>query len=51
MARALKSSDEVIQEISEVLAEADGKFIEQIANQVLTDKLIYIEDDLFEFEN
>jgi hypothetical protein len=43
----IKSTDEVIQLIAEVLAEADGKFIEQIANQVLTNKVEYIEDSQF----
>jgi hypothetical protein len=46
----IKSADQVIQLIAEVLAEADGKFIEQIANQVLTNKVEYIEDSQFAVE-
>ena len=35
-----------------VLSEADGKFIEKIANQVLSGKVEYIEDeDVFEMED
>jgi len=43
-----KSADEVIKEISEVLAEADGEFIESIANAVLSKKVKYIGDSMFE---
>lgn len=42
-----KSTDEIIQEISEVLAEADGLFIETIANQVLSHPVQYFQDSLF----
>jgi hypothetical protein len=42
-----KSSDEVIQEIAETLAEADGDFIEKIANQVLTREVKYEGDSMF----
>lgn len=37
------STDDVIQEISEILRETDGDFIEHIANQVLGNKVKYIE--------
>jgi len=39
---------EVINSIYDVLCQADGEFIEQIANQVLTRKVKYKEDSLFE---
>ena len=42
-----KTADEVIQMIAEVLAEADGKFIEEIANAVLTQNVKYEEDSSF----
>lgn len=43
-----KSADEIIQEIAECLAEADGEFIAEIANQVLSRKVKYIGDSMFE---
>jgi hypothetical protein len=43
------STAEVIQQITEILPEADGDFIEHIANQVLGRKVKYLEDDLFEY--
>ena len=43
------STDEVIQQISEILPQADGDFIEHIANLVLGRKVKYLEDDLFEY--
>ena len=46
----IKSADQVIQMIAEVLTEADGEFIEQIANQVLTNKVEYVEDSQFVIE-
>jgi len=45
-----KTANEIIIEISEVLAEADGKTIERIANQILTKKVKYIEDSIFEVD-
>lgn len=42
------TSDEVINEIAEVLRQGDGEFIEGIANQVLTPEVTYVEDSLFE---
>lgn len=45
---ATKTHDEVIAEIAEVLAEADGEFLEGIANQVLSSPVRYIGDSLFE---
>ena len=44
----IKSADEVIQMIAEVLAESDGKTIQDIANQVLTEHVTYLEDSEFE---
>ena len=44
----MKSADEVIKEISECLAEADGEFIEQIANMVLSNSVKYVGDSMFE---
>jgi hypothetical protein len=43
----IKTADEVIQMIAEVLAQAEGTFIEKIANQVLTQNVEYIEDSQF----
>jgi hypothetical protein len=45
-----KTADEIIKEIAEVLAEADGEFIAEIANQVLTRKVAYKGDSFFEVE-
>lgn len=44
----LKSADDVIKEISECLAEADGEFIETIANMVLSHNVKYTGDSMFE---
>lgn len=44
----VRSLDELIQEIAETLAEADGRFIVKIANQVLTKKYKYIGDSMAE---
>jgi len=38
------TADEVISEITDILKEADGDFIEHVANQVLGRKVKYIED-------
>ena len=43
-----KSADEIINMIAEVLSESDGNFIATIANKVLTEKVNYINDSLFE---
>lgn len=47
---AKKTVDEIIKEIAETLVEADGYFIQEIANQVLMDKVVYKEDGFFEQE-
>jgi hypothetical protein len=44
------TADDVINEIAEVLREADGDFIELIANSVLTNKVKYVGDSFFERE-
>jgi len=49
MAQYLLSTHDVIEQIGEILAEADGDFIEHIANEVLGRKVRYIEDDLFAY--
>jgi len=41
------TSDEIIQEISEVLSQGDGEFIANIANQVLVPKVTYNGDSMF----
>ena len=46
--RQIKSADEVIQDIAEALAQADGEFIQEIANQVISGRVEYVEDSLFE---
>ena len=43
-------ADEVIQQIVACLLEADGDFIEQIANRVITHKVKYLGDNLFEMD-
>lgn len=43
------STQEVINQIAEVLQESDGNSIEHIANEVLGKEVRYIEDDLFEY--
>ena len=45
------SADDVIKQTAEILAEADGDFIEHIANQVLGRKVKYIEDSLFRWDD
>ncbi len=46
---SVKAANAVIDEISEaLLAEADGPFIQRIANQILTRKVRYLEDGYFE---
>jgi hypothetical protein len=42
------SADQVITQIGETLAEADGEFIEDIANRVLTNNVKYVGDSMFE---
>lgn len=44
------SADEVINRIAETLREADGKWIEKIANQVLTEEVKYTEDSMFKIK-
>lgn len=44
------TADQVISEIAEVLSQASGEFIEEIANKVLTVPVKYQEDSLFERE-
>ena len=46
MTRTL-TADEVIEEITEILNEGDGKFIAEIANQVLVPRVTYIGDSMF----
>lgn len=47
------TTDEVISEIAEILKQADGEFIAEIANKVFTDPVSYQEDSTFaqEIEN
>jgi len=45
-----KSTDQIIQMIAEVLAESDERYIEQIANNILTEKVKYVGDSFFEVE-
>jgi len=45
------TADEVIDQISEILREADGDFIEHIANEVLGRKVEYDGDSLFSFKD
>lgn len=49
MVRTL-DSDELINEIAEVLREGDGDFIEKIANMVLVPGITYVGDSMFEQE-
>jgi hypothetical protein len=44
-----KTADEVINMIADVLREADGNFIELIANMVLTENVKYKDDTTDEF--
>ena len=41
------TADEIIHEISEVLAQGDGEFIAEIANRVLVPGVTYDGDSLF----
>ena len=50
MAKEIKDVDDIIHVIAEVLAESDGKFIEEIANKVLSHKVRYLGDSIFEIE-
>ena len=45
-----KWAEDVIQDICEVLAESDGETIANIANQILSAKVTYLEDSMFEIE-
>lgn len=49
--KELLSADEVIKQISECLTEADGDFLEHIANSVLGRKVRYVEDSIFEYKD
>jgi hypothetical protein len=44
MKTIIKTADEVINDIAEVLSQASGEFIEEIANKVLTVPVKYNED-------
>jgi hypothetical protein len=44
-----KTADEVINMIADVLREADGNFIEMVANMVLTENVKYKDDTTDEF--
>ena len=44
----LVSAEEVIHQIADVLAQADGDFIQYIANEVLGFKVRYVKDSVFE---
>ena len=46
--KRILTSDEIIDEIADVLRQGDGEFIEDIANRVLVPKVTYTEDSLFE---
>jgi len=48
--KSLIYADQVISQIAEILIENDGEFIEHIANQVLGNKVKYIEDSFFEID-
>ena len=43
-----KTADQIINEISEILRQTDGDFIEQIANLVLMRSVTYIGDSIFQ---
>jgi hypothetical protein len=43
------TADEIISQVADILREADGDFIEHIANEVLGRKVKYTEDSLFIF--
>lgn len=45
--REVLSADDVINKIVATLAEADGQFIEKIANQVLSNEVEYVVDSTF----
>ncbi len=47
----IESADDIIERIAHVLSEADGEFIENIANQVLTRNVKYQGDSLFRISN
>lgn len=51
MNKMKKTIDEVIQELAEVLAQCDEEFIEEIANKVMTHKVKYIGNGMFEQES
>jgi hypothetical protein len=40
-------ADDVINQIAETLCQASGEFIETIANQVLTHKVVYQGDSIY----
>jgi len=50
MDNEIKSVDEVIEDIVEVLIGADGEFIQNIANQVIPARVKYLKNDLFKLE-
>ena len=44
------STSEVISEMTEILQNTEGEYIEDVANSVLGGKVTYLEDDLFQIE-
>ena len=45
-----KTADQIIIDITEVLLQWDGKDLERIANQILSNPVKYIGDSMFEAE-
>jgi len=43
--------DQLLQDLAEVLGQADGEFVAEICNKVMTQKVVYIGDTLFEVED
>lgn len=46
--KEIKTADQIISDISEVLGQWDGKELERIANQILSNPVKYIGDSTFE---
>ena len=51
MEQNLKTFDDLLSDMVDILTRVSGKFMEEIANQVFSQKVEYVGDNLFKIEN
>ena len=50
MAKRTITVDELISEMTEIMYQTEGEYLEEVANQVMGGKVTYLEDSMFEVE-